>query len=1067
MGVSSFSLHAGRVLGGFVSPAPGDPTHSPLPPPTTIAAMADKTVSVRLIARVGQYASEMNMAAGANSQFANSLTGATGKAQKAVMQLGTAAALAGKITLLGIGAAMVVSAKAAIDFESSLTGVAKTTGLAGAALENFGRGLRDLSLEIPVNVNELAQIAEIGGQLGVPTANLLNFTEVVAMLGVTTNLSTTEAATSLARFVNIMGSNLGDVDKFGSVIVELGNNFATTETEITKFALRLAPIGASIGISEQGVLALGAALSSLGIPAERGSTAIQRLFLDMENAVGSGSDRLDSFAEVAGVTAEEFARVFREDPVEALLLLATGLDGVLKSGGDVFETLKKINVGEQRAIGVALALANGNDVLRDSLAAANIEIEENNALYEEAALRFGTTESQIGLVANAFNDLRIEIGNAFLDTGLITGMLDTLREFLIVMRDNTDVLGKFAAGMAILSGLALINYFAGLAVEGLKTASAFRTALSSGQGLSATMNGLKLSSIGLNAAFGLAGAAALVVGAIWLRQARKAAELKSAIADLEAQIESGVTPAEALADHLRDALSSDQIRTLQEAGFTINGIADDLINGGDAAQFFNQSVVDAAKATSDRSLWEFAFGDVTGVGQANEIAEIMGVIGEEAEGLKEASLSKFVDEFRQLNPETKLTAEQIREMGMEIQAVNGINLDGWAQRTTDAMSQLAADTAMFNSAIANSGQSINEAIPSFLEFILGLEEGQKIYETWVGDITDATDTFAETIRGNFEDVTSSILSGKPAWDEYGEAAELNIDKILGAQQAFVEDMRAWANLQPALMAAASEETVAQIDAWEPQQKAALARLFESSEAEFFRFIDGLDQVNSDIDLIMMDIWQERMPAAIRGALPELIASIESITAAIVEDNPGLDTGEAYTAGIDQAIENFTEDEELRTIIGDYFADPWIRNELETHGMSAGAKFVLGIINGITSNWNQIITLMGELLGDLMPVTPIVPDFGGGGSTSPPITSPGGGGGGFFEGTSLKFSSADMMPVSTVASTQAVASNSTVSVINSISIPINNPESKDLNRAVDKAALKINAIVPMMERGWRF
>jgi methyl-accepting chemotaxis protein len=100
------------------------------------------------------------------------------------------------LPILAIGGA---SLKMASDFESSFAGVRKTVNATAAEFAALSQGMRDLSKEIPVNVNELNKIGEAAGQLGIKTENILDFTRVMANLGVATNLSAEEAATSLAR----------------------------------------------------------------------------------------------------------------------------------------------------------------------------------------------------------------------------------------------------------------------------------------------------------------------------------------------------------------------------------------------------------------------------------------------------------------------------------------------------------------------------------------------------------------------------------------------------------------------------------------------------------------------------------------------------------------------------------------------------------------------------------------------------------------------------------------------------------------------------------------------------
>src|SRR5690606_27074379 len=172
---------------------------------------------------------------------------------------------------------------------------------------------------------EIAATAEAASRLGVEVESVAGFTRAMIDMGEATDLSADEAATTLARFSNIMGTSTDDVSRLGSSIVELGNNFATSESEIVAMAARLAGAGAQIGMTEGDVTGLAAALSAVGIEAEAGGSAMSKVMIDIAASVDEGGERLAMFADVAGMTADQFASVWQSSPGEALSAFVQGL----------------------------------------------------------------------------------------------------------------------------------------------------------------------------------------------------------------------------------------------------------------------------------------------------------------------------------------------------------------------------------------------------------------------------------------------------------------------------------------------------------------------------------------------------------------------------------------------------------------------------------------------------------------------------------------------------------------------------------------------------------------------
>lgn len=328
-----------------------------------------------------------------------------GIAAKGMAAVGASIVAAGT-TVAGLGAAAI---RVGIEFESAFAGVKKTVDASDEQLSALHDGLIGLSKEIPMTAAGLSAIAESAGQLGIDVDNIEEFTATMADLSVATNLTAEEAATSFARFANIVGMSQEDFDKLGSVVVALGNNLATTEAEITAMAMRIAGAGAQVGMTEAQIMALSAALSSVGLEADAGGTAISTVISKMSLAVAQGGEELEQFSAVAGVTGAEFKEIFEQDAAGAILAFIKGLARLNEEGGSAIRTLDDMGLSDIRVRDALLRASGASDVFAEALDIANTAWDENIALSKEAEQRYKTMESRLQLLKNSVAALGIAI----------------------------------------------------------------------------------------------------------------------------------------------------------------------------------------------------------------------------------------------------------------------------------------------------------------------------------------------------------------------------------------------------------------------------------------------------------------------------------------------------------------------------------------------------------------------------------------------------------------------------------------------------------------------------------
>lgn len=326
----------------------------------------------------------------------------------------------------GISAPLIASAgfalKAAIDYETAFAGVKKTVDGTPQQFDKLSASIREMAKEMPSSAVEIANVAEAAGQLGVPIGAIKDFSKTMINLGVSTNLSSEEAASSIAKIGNIMqvsGKDLGTWSAhFGSAVVDLGNHFATTERDIVEMTNRLAAGGKLAGLTTPDILGLATAMSSVGIEAEAGGTAMTQTLTGIGKAVsgvGKGAkEKLEVIAQTAGMTAEQFSTAWKQKPAEALQQFIKGLQRAHDEGKNMDGILDELGMEGIRQGNMLKSLASASDKMGEAVSRSNSAWKENNALTNEASKRYETTESQLKIFKNQITDLAIEFGGPLL-----------------------------------------------------------------------------------------------------------------------------------------------------------------------------------------------------------------------------------------------------------------------------------------------------------------------------------------------------------------------------------------------------------------------------------------------------------------------------------------------------------------------------------------------------------------------------------------------------------------------------------------------------------------------------
>lgn len=417
---------------------------------------------------------------------------------------------------------------AANDIDSAYRDMRKTVNGTEDDFEALRQAAIDFSTTHVTSADQILSIQAIGGELGVAVDDLETFAETVSNLEVATDLDADEAATALGQLDNIMSDLNGDtMPSFSDALVRLGNNGASTESQIVEIAKRIGAMGSIVGMSTPEVLAWASSIASTGQNAEAAGTAISNTMSDLETAVAGGGEALEAFAQVSGMSAQEFADTWNSDPSTAMKSFIEGLVRIEDSGGSADATLQDLGitaVRQKQAIEGLMQTIGGLDenlqMSNNAWNGVSDQWGEAGDAASEAEKKAEGFSGAISRMQNVAQVLASELGESL--TPMIDAVADALGELGQWFASMPDSFKQFVAGSgAITAALGPFLLFSRAISSMKKDLTAFRATMSavssalgvaesSTSALTGTLGGLKGGLVGLGVAVAAVGLTAFI-----------------------------------------------------------------------------------------------------------------------------------------------------------------------------------------------------------------------------------------------------------------------------------------------------------------------------------------------------------------------------------------------------------------------------------------------------------------------------------------------------------------------------------------------------------------------------
>ncbi|HWT68547.1 MAG TPA: phage tail tape measure protein [Pseudomonas sp.] len=316
----------------------------------------------------------------------------------------------GAMETLAVGVTAALPVKLAIDYESAMADVKKVVNFdTPEGFNILSNEILELTRTLPLAATDLASIAASGGQLGVASTDLKQFTTTVAKMATAFDMSAEAAGDSMAKLANVYRIPINEIDRLGDAINELSNSSPAKASDIVNALGRVGGVAKSFGLTETQAAALSNTFISLGKTPEVAGTAINGMLIKLQTADKQG-DKFKEALESINISASGLKKAIGKDAQGALSDFLGTVNLVPKA--DRMGLLVDL-FGLEYADDVAV-LAGSMETYAGSLALIKDASNYKGSMEKEFQARAATTANNLRLLKNGLSELGINLGSAVL-----------------------------------------------------------------------------------------------------------------------------------------------------------------------------------------------------------------------------------------------------------------------------------------------------------------------------------------------------------------------------------------------------------------------------------------------------------------------------------------------------------------------------------------------------------------------------------------------------------------------------------------------------------------------------
>lgn len=410
--------------------------------------MSEYMVDVALNANVDGYVQGIGQAVAATKQYVGVADGMNGR----LADLNSAmVGLTNRVT--GFNKVNTVALDQAAAYQKALSGVEAKATLSGKSFDALSKSTKAWAREFPIGLGRAVEVMTSLQQAGIKTEKQMgSLGQSFIKLGAATGANAAAIGSEFLQLSRTMGNGIGQFEKLSDSLVSTTAKIGGSAPAVVAFSKALAPVAATVGLSQTAVIGLSASMSRLGEDGYQAANSLNKVLLDMNRSIRDGGPELKAYADLMGMTSKQLRDLFKSDPSEVVSRFA---EAVAKEGPNISRTLDLLGFDSVRTTRSLTALARSGGPRAAISAAVSGYGDGSSARAAEVAME-GVAD-QAEKLQESMSQVVASVGQPLLGVAKVQLQMANQVSGVLAKATESD------AGQAVLSGGSALSLGGGIA----------------------------------------------------------------------------------------------------------------------------------------------------------------------------------------------------------------------------------------------------------------------------------------------------------------------------------------------------------------------------------------------------------------------------------------------------------------------------------------------------------------------------------------------------------------------------------------------------------------------------